>query len=81
MVSEDAIVLHYAYSYLSDVRDKAGKSCPGAEYLEAARRGDRAKVRGSHIRRRCSPVLSPRNSAPRHNAAYTYPCARSSHAA
>lgn len=44
VVSEDAVVLHYAYSYLSDVRDKAGKSCPGADYLEAARRGDRAKV-------------------------------------
>ncbi len=38
VVSEDAVVLHYAYSYLSDVRDKAGKSCPGAEYLAAAKR-------------------------------------------
>lgn len=66
MVSEDAVVLHYAYSYLSDVRDKAGKSCPGAEYLEAARRGDRAKVRRSRIRRRCSHAPMLRGSVPRH---------------
>lgn len=65
-VSEDAVVLHYAYSYLSDVRDKAGKSCPGAEYLEAARRGDRAKVRRSRICRCCSHVPLLRDSAPRH---------------
>lgn len=49
IVSEDAIVLHYAYAYLSDVRDKASKSCPGAEYLAAAKRGDRRKVSVSHF--------------------------------
>lgn len=38
------MVLHYAYSYMSDVADKAAKSCPGEEYLAAARRGDRKKV-------------------------------------
>lgn len=38
------MVLHYAYSYMSDVAEKAAKSCPGEEYLAAARRGDRKKV-------------------------------------
>ena len=37
------VILHYAYSYMSDVSGKAHRSCPDA-YLEAARRGDRAKV-------------------------------------
>lgn len=38
------MILHYAYAQLSDVVDKAAKSCPDAKYLAAARRGDRAKV-------------------------------------
>ena len=48
-VSEDALVLHYAYSYRSDVADKAAVSCPDAGYLAAARRGDRAKVLSSAL--------------------------------
>lgn len=44
VVSEDAVVLHYAYSYRSDIADKAATSCPHAEYLAAARHGDRAKA-------------------------------------
>lgn len=43
LVSDDAIILHYAYSYLSDVANKAHRSCPD-EYLEAAKRGDVSKV-------------------------------------
>jgi hypothetical protein len=43
LVSDDAIILHYAYSYLSDVANKAHRSCPD-EYLEAAKHGDVSKV-------------------------------------
>ncbi|KAI3436820.1 hypothetical protein D9Q98_006230 [Chlorella vulgaris] len=43
-VSDDSVVLHYAYSTAEEVAAKANRSCP-AEYLEAARRGDMAKVK------------------------------------
>ncbi|PRW56345.1 glycosyltransferase-like protein [Chlorella sorokiniana] len=43
-VGDDSVVLHYAYSYERDVAAKAHRSCPDS-YLEAARRGDRAKVK------------------------------------
>ena len=42
-VSDDSVVLHYAYSYPEEVAAKAHRSCPDS-YLEAARRGDKAKV-------------------------------------
>ncbi|KAL4457894.1 hypothetical protein ABPG75_012759 [Micractinium tetrahymenae] len=44
IVSDRSVILHYAYSYEQDVVAKAHRSCPDA-YLEAARRGDRAKVK------------------------------------
>ncbi|KAL6776982.1 hypothetical protein ACKKBF_B19730 [Auxenochlorella protothecoides x Auxenochlorella symbiontica] len=44
LVSDDSVILHYPYSYVSDVVDKAHRSCPDS-YLAAARAGDRAKVR------------------------------------
>jgi hypothetical protein len=43
LVSDDTIVLHYAYSSPEDVAAKAHRSCPGS-YLAAAQAGDRAKV-------------------------------------
>jgi hypothetical protein len=57
-VSEDALVLHYAYSYRSDIADKAAVSCAGAGYLAAARRGDRAKV-STRTWLRASRLLGP----------------------
>lgn len=62
VVSDDSLVLHYAYAYESDVAVKAHRSCPEA-YLEAARRGDRAKASGRrwpalscwHLWRPCCP--------------------------
>jgi hypothetical protein len=44
LVSDTAVVLHYAYSYPSDVARKARRSCPD-EYLEAAKAGDAIKVK------------------------------------
>ena len=44
-VSDDSVVLHYAYSYPEEVAAKAHRSCPDT-FLEAARRGDKAKVGG-----------------------------------
>lgn len=44
LVSDDSVILHYAYSYLSDVSNKAHRSCPEG-FLEAAKRGDRSKVK------------------------------------
>lgn len=38
------VILHYAYSYLSDVASKAHRSCPES-HLEAARAGDASKAR------------------------------------
>ena len=46
-VSDDSVVLHLAYSYMADVEAKAHRSCPD-EFLEAARRGDRAKVKAAN---------------------------------
>lgn len=43
-VSDDSVVLHYAYSYLSDVEAKARRSCPD-QYLAAALAGDRSLVK------------------------------------
>lgn len=42
-ISDDTVVLHLAYSSPADVSAKARRSCP-VDHLEAARRGDRAKV-------------------------------------
>ena len=44
-VSDDSIILHYAYSYEQEVAAKAERSCPGPEYAAAARAGNRTKVR------------------------------------
>ncbi len=43
-ILQDAVVLHYAYSYRSDVASKAHRSCPDT-YLEAARSGNKTAVR------------------------------------
>lgn len=43
-VSDESVVLHYAYSYEGDVAAKARRSCPD-EYLAAARAGDRALIK------------------------------------
>eukprot|EP01026_Neomeris_dumetosa_P028844 TRINITY_DN2336_c0_g1_i4.p1 TRINITY_DN2336_c0_g1~~TRINITY_DN2336_c0_g1_i4.p1 ORF type:complete len:616 (-),score=86.67 TRINITY_DN2336_c0_g1_i4:287-2134(-) len=43
-VSNDTVILHYAYSQLKDVTGKAERSCP-QEYLDAAKAGDREKVK------------------------------------
>eukprot|EP01023_Acetabularia_acetabulum_P027013 TRINITY_DN25552_c0_g1_i3.p1 TRINITY_DN25552_c0_g1~~TRINITY_DN25552_c0_g1_i3.p1 ORF type:complete len:728 (-),score=153.66 TRINITY_DN25552_c0_g1_i3:96-2009(-) len=43
-VSNDTVILHYAYSQLQDVTGKAERSCP-QEYVDAARAGDREKVK------------------------------------
>ena len=53
-VSDDSVVLHYAYALPGDVAAKARRSCPGDEYLLAARsplEADRAKVgvRKAHL--------------------------------
>jgi hypothetical protein len=53
-VSDDSVVLHYTYSTAEEVAAKANRSCP-AEYLEAARRGDMAKV--SEVQRLSAVVL------------------------
>lgn len=37
-ISDEAVVLHYAYSYLQDVREKSARSCPD-EYKAAAQEG------------------------------------------
>ena len=42
-VSEDTLVLHYAYSYMSDVSAKSARSCPPS-YVAAARAGNLHKV-------------------------------------
>lgn len=42
-MSEDNIVLHYAFSYLSDVTAKSARSCP-ERYIAAAKAGDLHKV-------------------------------------
>lgn len=44
-LADDAAILHYAYTRPSDVANKALRSCPGEEYLEAARRGNRTKTK------------------------------------
>lgn len=45
MVVDDAsVILHYTYSYMSDVSEKAHRSCPD-EYLAAAKAGDKSKLR------------------------------------
>ena len=52
LVSDDSVVLHYAYALPGDVAAKARRSCPGDEYLAAARssaEADRAKVCGSLV--------------------------------
>eukprot|EP01025_Chloroclados_australasicus_P067086 TRINITY_DN9272_c2_g1_i6.p1 TRINITY_DN9272_c2_g1~~TRINITY_DN9272_c2_g1_i6.p1 ORF type:complete len:732 (+),score=93.71 TRINITY_DN9272_c2_g1_i6:291-2198(+) len=43
-ISNDTVILHYAYSQLKDVTGKAERSCP-EEYVEAAKAGDREKVK------------------------------------
>jgi hypothetical protein len=43
-VSDDTVVLHYAYSSAAEVAAKARRSCPD-EFLERARAGDRAAVK------------------------------------
>ena len=43
IVDDASVVLHYTYSYMSDVEQKAHRSCPD-EYLAAARAGDKSKL-------------------------------------
>lgn len=43
-LSETSVVLHYGYSYMSDVASKSNRSCP-QEYYEAALKGDKTKVK------------------------------------
>ena len=45
-VSDVSVVLHYAYSYSSDVAAKAGRSCPG-NFTAAARAGNRELVKAA----------------------------------
>jgi hypothetical protein len=54
-VSDDSVVLHLAYSSPGDVAAKAHRSCP-EDHLNAARRGDRAKVGGGELR--AGPALA-----------------------
>jgi len=44
-LADDATILHYAYTRVEDVASKAGTSCPGDEYREAALRGNRTKLK------------------------------------
>ncbi|KDD73134.1 hypothetical protein H632_c2500p0 [Helicosporidium sp. ATCC 50920] len=43
LVSDAHAILHYVYSYVSDVRDRARRSCPPA-YLTAVRAGDTSSL-------------------------------------
>ncbi|GMH41555.1 hypothetical protein BSKO_09465 [Bryopsis sp. KO-2023] len=47
-VSNTSYLLHYAYSQLSDVEQKAHRSCP-PEYVEAAIKGNKAKVQSCFV--------------------------------